>query len=87
MSEVEEERESKCVYGGRGQIESVRWSRASKLAGKQDISKLGTVGSQCSKEHARCVESKALSLYGKGDAKGVLKHRVTQWGRGHAGAW
>ncbi len=34
MSEVEEERESECVYGGRGQIESVRWSTASKLAGK-----------------------------------------------------
>jgi len=34
MSEVEEERESECVYGGRGQIESGRWSRDSKLAGK-----------------------------------------------------
>ncbi len=34
MSEVEEERKRECVYGGRGQIESVRWSRASKLAGK-----------------------------------------------------
>ncbi len=35
MSEVEEERESECVYGGRGQIESVRWSRLVSLQGSR----------------------------------------------------